>query len=81
MNYSKATGKVDSAKILGKVGNDVKCDAIVLCTGAVTSRILYRTLGVFAPLIPIKGMTFDFTTKVLNQGKHLIFDDKKLTVT
>ena len=66
LNYSKETGSVDSVKILGKVGKDVKCDAIVLCTGAATSRILYQTLGICSPLIPIKGITFDFATKVAN---------------
>ena len=60
LNYSAGTGIVDSVRILGKTGKDVKCDAIVLCTGASTSRILYQTLGVLSPLIPIKGITFDF---------------------
>lgn len=33
-NYNTETGVVESVRILGKSGKDVKCDALVLCTGA-----------------------------------------------
>ena len=62
LNYNTVTGVVESVRILGKSGKDVKCDAIVLCTGASTSRILYQTLGAFSPLLPVKGISFDFRT-------------------
>ena len=81
INYNKETGTVESVGIVGKSGKDIKCDALVLCTGAATSQILYQQLRVISPLIPIKGITFDFKTKVENLGKHIIFDDTKLVTT
>ena len=75
------TGVVESVRILGKTGKDVKADAIVLCTGASTSRVLYQTLGAFSPLLPVKGISFDFKTDAAHQGKHLVFEDTKLVLT
>ena len=52
LNYDSASGHVRSLSILGKFGKDVECDAVVICSGAATSWLLYSTLGVFAPLVP-----------------------------
>ena len=55
-------GIIKSLSIVGKSFEEIKADAVVLCTGAHTARILYGTLGVFAPLMPIKSYTFDLPT-------------------
>lgn len=52
---------------------------MVLCTGATTARLLYNTLGLYAPVAPIKSYTFDITTKCDFSNTHLIFKDKALT--
>ena len=62
LNYSRSTGLVKSVSVMGKIGQEVECDAVVLCTGAYTAQLLYNTLGVFAPLAPIKSYTFDMAT-------------------
>ena len=81
LNYNTETGVVESVRILGKSGKDVKCDALVLCTGGSTSRILYQTIGAFSPLLPVKGITFDYRTEAAHLGKHLVFEDTKLLLT
>ena len=78
LNYDSASGHVCSLSILGKFGKDVECDAVVICSGAATSWLLYSTLGVFAPLVPQRGISFDFKTSIENQGKHMVFEDEKL---
>ena len=80
LNYD-SDGHVRSLSILGKFGKDVECDAVVLCSGAATSWLLYNTLGTFAPLVPLRGITFDFKTTMENQGKHMIFEDEGLITT
>lgn len=81
LNCDTNTGHVRSLSLLGKLGKDVECDSVVLCSGAATSWLLYSTLGVVSPLVPVRGITFDYKTTMENQGKHLIFDDEKLVTT
>lgn len=63
LNYSRSSGLVKSVSVLGKMGQEVECDAVVVCTGAYTAQILYNTLGIYSPLTPIKSYTFDMATK------------------
>ena len=80
VNHSPSTGMVRSVSIMGKIGQEIECDALVLCTGASTARMLYSTLGIYAPLTPVKSYTFDIpTNKVEFSNTHLIFKDKALT--
>ena len=65
--------------ILGKFGKEVPADAIVLCTGAYTSTVLYSTLGVFAPITPIKSYTFDVPTTSEFNNTHLFLQDEAMT--
>ena len=79
LNYSPSTGQVKSISILGKRGLEIPADAVVVCTGAHTARFLYRTLGVFAPITPIKSYTFDCETLSDFTPTHLIFHKSALT--
>ena len=70
---------VKGVSILGKIGKEIEADAIVMCTGAYTAQVLYGTLGVFAPITPIKSYTFDVPTKSETTDTHLMFQKSALT--
>ena len=70
---------VRAVTIMGKIGQEVECDALVLCTGAYTARFLHNTLRVCAPLTPIKSYTFTVPTQCDYKNTHLVFKDKALT--
>ena len=53
---------VRSLSIVGKSFEEIKADAVVLCTGAYTARLLYGSMSIYAPLMPIKSYAFDVPT-------------------
>jgi glycine/D-amino acid oxidase-like deaminating enzyme len=63
---------------MGKIGQEIEADAIVVCTGAHTARVLKQTLGIYAPLTPIKSYTFDIPTSCPFSSTHLFFHDSAL---
>ena len=77
-NYSTSTGLVKGVSIMGKIGQEIEADALVLCTGAHTARVLYQTLGIYAPIVPIKSYTFDVLTATDFSPTHLFFHDSAL---
>jgi len=81
INYSRSTGLVNSVSILGKIGQEIKADAIVFCTGAHTARALKSTLGIYAPITPIKSYTFEVGTETQHSPTHLIFHNSALTAS
>ena len=79
VSYSTNTGLARSVSIMGKLFQEIETDALVVCTGAYTARFLYSTLGVFAPIVPIKSYTFDVPTSSPFSGTHLICHKSALT--
>jgi D-amino-acid dehydrogenase len=63
---------------MGKTGKDILCDAVVVCAGAYTSKILYDILRVFSPLTPVKGYTLEMDSQSPNTNTHLMFEDSNL---
>jgi len=72
--YSKEEGRVTGVRILGKRDNDIKCDAVVMCTGAWTARSLSQ-LRVRCPVLPLKSYSFDMPTSAAPLNS-LLFEDK-----
>lgn len=70
----KKDGHVTGVRILGKRDADIKCDAVVMCTGAWTARSLSQ-LGVRCPVLPLKYYSFDMPTSA-QPDTSLIFEDK-----
>lgn len=62
-------------RILGKRDSDIQCDAVVMCTGAWTSRCLSH-LSVRCPVLPLKSYSFDMPTTTTSPNCSLIFEDK-----
>lgn len=62
-------GNATGVKILGK--GEVSCDAVVICTGAYSARLLADLLRVRCPVLPIKTYTFDIQADCLKHA--LIF--------
>lgn len=52
------TGAVTAVRVIGK-REEISIDALILCTGAATPRLLKSTLGVRVPLMPVKSYSFD----------------------
>lgn len=63
---------------MGKTGQDIKCDMVVLCTGAHTARVLSEQLRVFSPLLPVKGYSLEMDSQSPNSKTHLMFEDSNL---
>ena len=63
---------------MGKRGDPISCDAVVVCTGAWTARHLSSTLGIRCPILPIKSYSFDMTTSAAPLNSF-IFEDKHFT--
>ena len=64
-------------KILGKQGEGIQCDAVVVCAGAATQSLLKSLLGVRSPILPLKTYTFDIPCEHRNFA--LIFDSANFT--
>ena len=78
INYSPSSGLARGVTIQGKLFNEIPADALVVCTGAHTARFLNQTLGVFAPIVPIRGYTFDVPTTTPFIDTHLMFHKSAL---
>lgn len=78
-NYKTSTGQVSSVSIMGKIGKEVPADAVILCTGAHTAQTLYNSLGLHAPIAPVKSYTFDIPTSSEFTNTHLFFEEDALT--
>lgn len=76
--YDTKTGLVNAAKIMGKRGDAIECDAVVMCTGAATARNLSSLLSVRCPVLPLKCYSFDMPCQYSNQA--WIFEDKDYSV-
>ena len=77
LNYDQKTGQVTHVKILGKQGEGIKCDAVVVCAGAATQSLLKTLLGVRTPILPLKTYTFDIPCE--HKDFALIFDIENFT--
>ena len=71
-------GRVSGVRILGKRESDIKCDAVVMCTGAWTARCLSQ-LGVRCPVLPLKSYSFDMPSSA-HPLTSLLFEDKHFSV-
>ena len=76
---TSGSGAVRSVSIVGKSFQEIKADAVVLCTGAYTAQLLYGSMGIYAPLMPIKSYAFDVPTDTPFEPVHLRFIDSALT--
>ena len=63
---------------MGKIGQEIPADAIVVCTGAQTAQVLYQTLGVYCPITPVKSYTFDVETQAEYTPTHLMMHEQGL---
>lgn len=70
VNASPMTGLVRGVTVQGKLFKEIETDALVICTGAFTAQLLYSTLKVFAPIIPVKSYTFDVPTTTPFHAAH-----------
>jgi len=70
----KKESRVTGVRILGKRDGDIRCDAVVMCTGAWTARSLSQ-LGVRCPVVPLKSYSFDMPSSA-HPLTSLIFEDK-----
>jgi len=77
--FDKNTGCVNAVKILGKTSDQIKCDAVVICTGASTARNLSQMLSIRCPVLPLKSYSFDMPTEFVDTA--LVFEDKNFTVS
>lgn len=66
--HDSKSGIVNAARVLGKRGEALKCDAVVVCTGAQTEMNLSNMLSVRCPVLPLKSYSFNMPGELGSTG-------------
>jgi len=66
--HDSKSGIVNAARVLGKRGEALNCDAVVVCTGAQTEMNLSNMLSVRCPVLPLKSYSFNMPGELGSTG-------------